>query len=478
MSLTGLLRPEDDGIQDTRLRDRINILLLVLLLCVTRLPYLGIAEPDSSLFVIGARQWLHQGPGALMIYSGQVCALYYATVIGLVKGFALSESSLPALMSLLSFLACLGSVIIGYVLGVKFLSRQPAFWAMVLFSLSPGLWWTSIEPHPQVPSLFFALLSMWLLTLDLKFGSNLIWLVFSACSLGISVALKNDAVLLVPAVLAFSFVLRPNWRTVLTTIAVIAAAAVISLLLGHTVLGSGSSAFKAGQQTATSVLGIPGPVELLKQAMPVVLGLGLFCFLLVTISLLRLLRDRRQSHTWWILISLWCLPGYLFYLLVSGNNIRHVVAFGVPLFWLIGRYIQPRFILGFTLASFLVPGNSNMIMYPSPNVPNSYRLFLDKQKQLETVAQELQKRNSCFSGSYTNDYVTSDLLANGGSVVSQSDVWDTKVTVKMLNGTEVRLNRIDPTQRFLDTTPCRSLEYDKAHKKFRFLGSEWRLPIS
>ena len=151
---------------------KLYLLLLCLLVCGTRLPLLGLGEADSALFVIGARQWLQHGPDGLMIYSAQVCATYYAFVLGLLKLLHLGPASLPKLMAAISFLACLGTVLLGYDLGSKLMNRQAAFYGMLLFALSPGLWWTSIEPHPQIPSLFFAVLSLWCLARYLKTSAH------------------------------------------------------------------------------------------------------------------------------------------------------------------------------------------------------------------------------------------------------------------------------------------------------------------
>jgi 4-amino-4-deoxy-L-arabinose transferase-like glycosyltransferase len=380
-------------------------------------------------------------------------------------------------MAAISFLACLGTVLLCYDLGAKLINRQSAFYAMLLFALSPGLWWTSIEPHPQIPSLFFAVLSLWCLARYLNTSTHPALIGASAISFGVAVAMKNDAVLLVPALFGLALFIRPAWRSCVICAGIVGASALVAYTLARVVLGAGTKALQAGQQTASSVLSVPGLTELLKQSTPIILGLGLLSAGLIAFSLFRLATGARQDRSWWLIIVSWSLPGYIFYLLVSGNNIRHVVAFGIPLFFIGAKYSKPRYIIACAVASFIIPANSNMVMYPSPNVPSSYGLFQGKMLKVQEVSRQLRHSDSCFVGSYTNDYIANDLLANGAVVVYQADVWDTKVVMQTPDGVRINLRRIDPTKRTMDPGSCRVLEYDSSGKKFHFLGSEWKLPI-
>jgi hypothetical protein len=45
-------------------QDLRNLLILWVIALATRVPFLGIGEPDSALFVIGVKQWLRGGPQA------------------------------------------------------------------------------------------------------------------------------------------------------------------------------------------------------------------------------------------------------------------------------------------------------------------------------------------------------------------------------------------------------------------------------
>src|SRR5205823_7752929 len=82
-----------------------DLLILIGLVLLMRLPVLGIAEPDSALFTIGAKQWLHAGPHARSIYSANACAFYYASVVALIRNLYLTPESCDALMSLISVAA-------------------------------------------------------------------------------------------------------------------------------------------------------------------------------------------------------------------------------------------------------------------------------------------------------------------------------------------------------------------------------------
>jgi hypothetical protein len=453
----------------------VHLAILIALVLLTRIPYLGINEPDSALFAAGLHQWIGSGPGGLFIYSAQVCATYYALMAGVAHLLHVGITAQPVLMSVFSLLGTLGVVVLGYQLGSWMISRTAAFGAMVLFALSPGLWWASQESHPQTLSLFFGLLSIWAMCAYVR-QPRLALLALSAVSLGVAVALKNDAVLLAPAVVGMALFFRTSLKTFLYGTGVVLAAALVSLGLAHLVLGSGSQAVAVGGQAASSFLTIPNLSGLVKQSVPIVLGLGIVSAVLVFVAFVQLAREKGNAWRWWLVLVTWSMPGLVFYLLVSGNNIRHALPFSMPFFWLVGRYFRLRTVLVCAVLGFLVPANSNMLMFPSPNVIGSRRLVAAKQGEVQSMAKQLSTANSCFTGSYTNDYVAYQLLNLGGTIVADSDVFNSVVDLRMPNGAQVRLVRLNPSDKTHDSGACQSLEYDRQGRKSHFLGSEWKVP--
>ena len=131
------------------------------LVLVTRIPLLGIAEPDSALFTIGAPQWLRDGPHAVAIYFATACAFYYALVTTIIRHLLLNAQKCSESMSVLSLAGGLGIALFGYLTGLRFVGPGAAFRAMLLFVLSPGLWWVTAEPHPQAISIALGFAAIW-----------------------------------------------------------------------------------------------------------------------------------------------------------------------------------------------------------------------------------------------------------------------------------------------------------------------------
>jgi hypothetical protein len=155
-----------------------------------------------------------------------------------------------------------------------------------------------------------------------------------------------------------------------------------------------------------------------------------------------------------------------------------VVFFGLPLFWLGAKILRTRYVLLCLLSSLLVPANSSIGMFPSPNVPGSARLLTEKKREIAAVADSLARQKSCFVGSYTNDYVASTLLEKGGWIEGQQSAIDFSVaSIRMPNGSIISFRRINPRLKFVPLGTCQSLEYSREGQKVRFMGGEWRIPI-
>jgi hypothetical protein len=452
-----------------------HIIALTLVVLLTRVGFLGIGEPDSSLFVRGIGQWMRGGAQALATYSQEGCAFYYAALACIIQLFHIPENHYIALMSILSMLASIGLVLAGYLLGVRFVGAAGAFKATLLFSLSPGLWWATMEPHPQAVSICFALLAL-LFFVRFTEGSGPGFVALSAVSFAVAMAIKNDAVLISPAFIAIVIWIRPQLRTAAVALMIVAIAGCTALLLARMSYGSASQAVTAGVTELALYFAIPGPAALVKQMAPIVFGLGLVTALVIAVVVPVVLVKDAERLRWIWMIAVWSLPGYLFWIFITGNNARHNIVFGLPLLWLCASRLRARHIVALLAISALIPANSNMTVFPSPDVPNSVRLAAAKRQYIEDMAADLSRTDSCFVGSYTNDYLTHILMNAGGRVTAAVES-NRYVKVRMPDKVDIELFRKDPwTDKIISLGSCRSLEYNAAGEKVRFLGSEWQIP--
>jgi hypothetical protein len=219
---------------------------------------------------------------------------------------------------------------------------------------------------------------------------------------------------------------------------------------------------------------LPNFSAAMREAVPDVFGFGIlsaFALALVLPGVLFKASERRRL----LLLLVWALPGYLFWFFIRGNNTRHVVAFELPIFWIGALRLQGKWLWICVALSFLIPPNSNPGgVFPSPNVPVSARKAAAKLAYLDQLANELGTTNSCFVGSYTNDYIADALMRSGATVVSKKASGD--VILVSPAKTEVILRRTDPwLQERVPLSNCRSVEYDSSGQKVRFLGDEWHV---
>jgi hypothetical protein len=436
-----------------------DVALLCAIGLLSRLPFLGIGEPDSALFVIGVKQWLRGGPHSPIIYSGAVCGGYYAVIAGTIRHLHLGEETSAALMSIVSAIACLIILTTGYNLGQRFVGSQNALKAMLLFCFSPGLWWSTIQPHPEAISLAFALLGIWSFVRFLESGRAWSAFLASAMFFGIAISLKKDGVLLLPALYGFSLLCGIWWRNFVMATGVIGLAGVIALLLGRLATGPSSQDVTASAHSVEVYFGLPVAMELVKQLLPICFGFGLVTFVAIAFLIPGVLRQSPDRYHWLLILGTWCLSGYLFWMLIRGNNIRHTMAFGIPLFWLISTRLRlPHVIVG------------------------SIKLFRGKMAEVSRLSKQASQASSCVMGSYSNDYVLERLLGLGGQIAPaansySSDVLPREIDVIMPNGNRVKLFKVAPSNKWVQLNACSSLEYGLDGRKMRFLGTEWPLPI-
>ncbi len=454
-----------------------DLTILVCLVLITRIPLLGIAEPDSALFATGARQWLGAGAHAVSIYSAKACAFYYVAVAILVHKAHLDTAFCATLMSVLSLAGGLVITIFGYLIGVQLVGARPAFRAMLLFAVSPGLWWVTVEPHPQAVSIAFGILGIWSFLRNLKRRS--IWSsVASAIFFAFAIAVKNDAILMLPALLAIAFWVDPTWRSAVKAVFTGGAAALVALCLSRLAVNEVSGSVAGGREALATFWRIPTITDFVKDLAPIAFGIGLVTAAVMGIAVLVGLFRDSERRRWAIMLALWSVPGYLFWVFIAGNNIRHVLAFGIPLFYFGAKYLNGYHISACLALSFLIPGNSNVFMFPSPNVPASAHLFAQKQEYLRSVADELSQQHSCFVGSYTSDYLVTILLEKGGRINDQRSETDTSAaSITMPNDAEITFKRIGTDEKSVALGSCQSVEYDRNGHKTRLFGAEWHVPV-
>lgn len=464
-SLTSALRKVDSLFASPPVLAHVAVLVACTVL--TRLPLLGIGEPDSALITTGLRQWVRYGAHAPGIYSAEVCSAYYWAVALIVRLFHIVEFDYARMLSLLSTVAGVGIAVVSYLLGCKMMLPRAAFWATLTLLMSPGLWWTTIEPHPQAVSTFFSLLGVFFFWKYLDRG-GWSWMVASACILGLAVSVKIDSILAFPFLAAIVWFTRS--RKMLAACVTALSAMAVGLALGRLILGSVVDSVAAASAASAFFFTIPRGISLFKQAAPVVCGPGIVVFVVgICCTVFFVVRERSRQR-WLGFILLWSFPGYLFWILIAGNNVRHVIPFFMPILWLAARQLRSKHLVAALALGLLIPANSNMFLFPAPNVPLSFRLFTGKQRQLEDISKQLSAHGGCFVGSYTNDYLTDMLADKGGYMVV---VTGEQLDFSFANGAMVNVFRTSPWKVSLSPhQKCTSLEYDSGAKT-RFLGSEW-----
>jgi hypothetical protein len=240
-------------------------------------------------------------------------------------------------------------------------------------------------------------------------------------------------------------------------------------------------------------LSVPSAREFIGQAVPILFSHGpIAIFAAIGGTVLWLARTRNGRVGWILLLLLWTLPGYLFWQLISGNNVRHLLLYPIPCFWMAAAWAQKKGIRWLVvsaaivvIADFLIPANSGLNLFPSPNVPVSARLNRQKQAVLRSVAHDLLSGNisqSCYFGAYTVDYVEAFLLKEMDDrfmrervlsvdqfridVIRADGTWDRRVDI-------IRTSHAPPLAQSIGCSVVRTTEYNAVGERARYFGSEW-----
>lgn len=469
--------------------------LLLLLAGATRLPLAGrsLGEPDCARYLIGMLQWLRRGPDAHFTYGKVLSPGYYAAATSMIRVFHLSPQSLLVGVSVA---AAVITAPLLYILGSKLCPPPAAAAGAVLFLLAPGVWWLGLEAHPAAAALLLLLaaLAAWLQWIARPRG---LWAAAALACLLAALLLKADLILMA-AVFPACAVRAPTPRR--RPVALVGALGVGLALAGFFALRPaliGLTAAVAGQQTRSALaqfLVLPHGVEALKQVLPL-LGFGLGTLALVAAGLgIGFFRPgapaRRWRARWGWLLAAWILPGGIAWLLIRGDNARHLAPLLLLPLWaaldaLLLRRRDGTAVVAVLAATVLlnlliVPPSSNNTIYPSGNVVSSVRDLAQRQRELETWLSSRPAAAACYLGNPTLPYIEYALLehhpaaalapgANGGQLGNAEFV--------EVNS-PVEFRRAAAACRGQGRAP-RSLEFSPRGVHQRFFGQEWHsLPLA
>lgn len=505
-------------------------------------------EPDSARYLIGIGQWLAHGSRAVMIYDQALSVGYYRMGLA-IAGWAGNPERTALALNLLSALAATATAPITYALGRRWLPRAEALAAALLWLFSPGLWWLGLEPHPQGPAIALGLLGLWAAARALESGSRAraaAWGLGGMCGFACSLLLKSDLLLLAPAFPALAIwhdrTLAPasfkreehgqrnrNFRfglaCLLPVLAWLIALAARSAWLRGNLSGSAGTPGHLVEQ----FLSWPSGGVWLKQLLPVATGLGFGTWLvLVTgigLALGRWLTVHNlkakaanaanaansesaaagiRPRNWGSALMLvsWGAPGMGLWLLIAGNNTRHTILFTLPWVWA-GFYAWRRAwpqapvaglaCIALGLNWLAIPANSNMTLYPSPNVPRSAALLAHQLHRMHQLARAMPAQAArlqrltdmrasararsrwpvCYLGWYGNPYLEYDLLTAGMRLRRAGQALVLERQSAGIAFLHVR-SRSDYARA---TEICRrsySLEYGPGGLHYWFMGEEWR----
>lgn len=386
-------------------------------------------EPDSARYLIGIAQWLAHGPRAPMIYDQALSAGYYRLALAAAP-WAGSLPRLAGWLNALSALSAAAAAPLAWALARRWLRRGEALAATLLWIFSPGFWWLGLEPHPQAAAIACGLLAFWAAAHALESRKETTrlagWWLAGMFGYAVGLMLKSDLLLMAAAFPALAACMKETsgvskWLVSLLPGASLGIAWGMRGWLMYAPIGAGQAALN---RTLAHFLRWPQGVGWARQLLPVMTGLGLGAWLLIGLGLAMagVMRWRarpnprsagpghsslRAGCVWWMLAS-WGAPPMVFWLLIGGNNTRHIILFTLPWLWagllgwqtLINRgawskrarqaAIATLFVIPAGLNALTIPPNSNMTLYPSANVPASERMLAKKERQMQQLLARME----------------------------------------------------------------------------------------
>ncbi len=464
---------------------------LIALALATRVPLIGNfeGEPDSSRYVTGVHLWIVGDRGNHLVYERQMSAGFYWFAAQLARLVGASVDNYSLMLNLVSLCASVLLVPLLFLLSQRVAGRSAAFLCAFLFLLSPAVWWMGIEPHPQIISLLFVMLSLYAYLRGVVDQTSTAWIAGSMLALTLALLVKIDAVLLFGAffgvLLFFTSWDRITGALVWRTLGLLALSSLLFVLLRAVILRGSLVQLQAETDRAVSGYWIlPSGLTAFKQAIPTLLALGpvLFVFLVIGLVLFFARMPISQSARWLILLVSCSIPGWIFWFLISGNNPRHVAVFGLPLIWIgvsgwMRAFSRRTAVIAAAAAVVLnflaIPANSSPTMLMSPNVAASAVLLHKRQNEIRAVAKAATAASGagCFLGTYTVPYFR--LYALQASQALKPSVEENSF------GSLVRSNRyliscpgVVPGRTVPSCTPAYSVEFATDGTHVRFFGRE------
>jgi hypothetical protein len=464
---------------------------LLLVVLATRAPLIGNfeGEPDSARYVTGLHLWVSGDRGNHLVYEKGLSAGYYWLAAGLAKTLDVSVQHYSLMLNILSLCAALLMAPVLFELSRRMMGDNPAWICSLLFLVTPGIWWLGTEPHPQMLAVTLILFSLWAFLRGVVERWSLVWAGVSVIALTTALLLKTDTVLLFAAFQGLLLFLarwnRDLARALVRTGAILSIAILLFVFTRTITLGVAPSALQSEtNQSLAGYLSVPSGVGIVHQAAPIVLALGPILFLFAATGAVLLWRNAggTERGRWLVLMAMWCLPGWLFWFFVSGNNPRHVAIFDLPLLWagVRGWYAvvgENRMAAAAALATLLnffsIPANSNPTLL-SPNVPASIHDLQLRESEIRELAGAASRRGgaSCFYGTYTVPYFRLYAIQAGGP-----DDVSLKESPAGWSLDSSRFSVFIPATRAgagpsMQCSPSYSVEYTPAGEYRRFFGKE------
>ncbi len=449
-------------------------------------------EPDSSRYVTGLYLWVNGDHANPLVYARSMSAGYYWLGALLAALTHSPVESYPLMLSIFSLCATILLVAVAYELSRSVIGDGAALLCTALFAISPAIWWMGIEPHPQAVSGALALAALCAFERSAATGRSMHWRwpALSAALLAAALLVKIDAVLFFPAFFGL-LLFRVRWdRTCiagfLRAAAVLFTALVAFLLINGAILVGGPlQVQRPTRERLVEFFALPFSAGAVKQAVPVVMAVGpvLFVFLIAGVFLAMRTQRGEQRWRWLLLLVCWCLPGWLFWFFISGNNPRHVAIAMLGLLWMgvagwvaaCGRRIAMAAGLVAVLLNLVsVPANSSASYLLSPNVPGSVRALRAKEAQIASLAETLAQRggSACFVGTYTIPYFLEDLVQASAAAHPALGQDGAQSWIDSPTYSAVAI-KVQPERRIvLPCSPAYSVEYGADGVKRRFMGSE------
>ncbi|HXR96777.1 MAG TPA: hypothetical protein VN709_02945 [Terriglobales bacterium] len=385
-------------------------------------------EPDSALFPVGLWRWVTAGPLATRVYDRSFSPGYYWLAAQLVRWGHIEVGKYIVLLNSISLIAALAMAPLAYQAARAYLPSLTAFWASWIWLLSPAVWWLGMEAHPQALGIALALGALVLQRHAIERGGG--WWLTVYGALTAAWLVRCDVAFLYGAFLTPFAVPDASGRRAAAdcrlgfTLAALAASGASFLVLRRVIVGNWRAASGAEPGTLRQISNFFGQLSPAHQALPFLTAGGVAATLLALAGVMWLPRSTRRR--WVAIIALWSAPAAVFWIVVRGNNVRHVALCTLPLLWAGAAgwagWRMPRRVrwhpvaviaVAVVLLDCFLPVSANLTLYPTGNVPGAARALRLEEASMLSLAKQLARApgGRCYFGSYTSAYLLYDVVA-------------------------------------------------------------------